>query len=189
MASPTLPVSTAGAAGVVKCAARSQACLHETRHRLRYQQFRRRGVVDGKVVPVRFGEALQFRTTVYFPETMRDPDDFSLTPALEYEVERLIDSGRRDALAAGRTPTTTACAATRSASCGGGGWKSRCVSHAPPPPCCKTPSTATRRWMRIFSRAKAAWCKVPSRCWATTCIRARARPLPASPPMCWNTFG
>ncbi|MFA1261399.1 Hsp70 family protein [Xanthomonas axonopodis pv. fascicularis] len=61
-------------------------------------------IVDGQVVPVRFGEALQFRTTVYFPETMRDPDDFSLTPALEYEVERLIDSGRRDALAAGRTP-------------------------------------------------------------------------------------
>ncbi len=61
-------------------------------------------IVDGQVVPVRFGQALQFRTTVYFPETMRDPDDFSLTPALEYEVERLIDSGRRDALAAGRTP-------------------------------------------------------------------------------------
>ncbi|RXD97205.1 heat-shock protein Hsp70, partial [Xanthomonas perforans] len=63
-------------------------------------------IVDGQVVPVRFGEALQFRTTVYFPETMRDPDDFSLTPALEYEVERLIDSGRRDALAAGGTPNT-----------------------------------------------------------------------------------
>ena len=60
-------------------------------------------IVDGQVVPVRFGEALQFRTAVYFPETMRDPDDFSLTPALEYKVKRLIDSGRRDALAAART--------------------------------------------------------------------------------------
>ena len=62
-------------------------------------------IVDGKVVPVRFGEALQFRTTVYFPEIMRDPDDFSLTPALEYELERLIDAGRRDAAAAGRSPS------------------------------------------------------------------------------------
>ncbi|MEA5125290.1 Hsp70 family protein [Xanthomonas floridensis] len=59
-------------------------------------------IVDGQVEPVRFGEALQFRTTVYFPETMRDPEDFSLTPALEYEMERLIDSARRDATAAGR---------------------------------------------------------------------------------------
>ncbi|WP_115572733.1 Hsp70 family protein [Xanthomonas campestris] len=62
-------------------------------------------IVDGKVVPVRFGEALQFRTTVYFPEIMRDPDDFSLTPSLEYELERLIDAGRRDAAAAGRSPS------------------------------------------------------------------------------------
>lgn len=60
-------------------------------------------VIDGQVAPVRFGEALQFRTTVYFPEVMRDPNDFALTAAMEHEVERLIDAGRRDAAAAGRS--------------------------------------------------------------------------------------
>jgi len=59
-------------------------------------------VIDGRVAPVRFGDALQFRTTVYFPEVMRDPNDFALTPAMEHEVERLVESGRRDAAAAGR---------------------------------------------------------------------------------------
>lgn len=62
-------------------------------------------VIDGQVVPVRFGEALQFRTTVYFPEVMRDPDDFELTSALEHQVAELIESGRRDANAAGRSRT------------------------------------------------------------------------------------
>ncbi|KRG63415.1 heat shock protein Hsp70 [Stenotrophomonas humi] len=57
--------------------------------------------VDGKVVPVQFGDALQFRTTVYFPEVMRDPNDFALTPALEQQLEELIDSGRRASRAAG----------------------------------------------------------------------------------------
>ncbi|MCW4453701.1 Hsp70 family protein [Flavobacterium sp. MXW15] len=63
-------------------------------------------VIDGSVVPVRFGDALQFRTTVYFPEVMRDPNDFELTPALEHQVAELVESGRRDARAAGqeRTP-------------------------------------------------------------------------------------
>jgi len=59
-------------------------------------------VIDGRVVPVSFGQAQQFRTTVYFPEVMRDPADFELTPAMAHEVEQLIESGRRDALAAGR---------------------------------------------------------------------------------------
>lgn len=58
-------------------------------------------LVDGKVVPVRFGDALQFRTTVYFPEVMRDPNDFELTPALEHQLQELIDAGRRDARSAG----------------------------------------------------------------------------------------
>lgn len=57
--------------------------------------------VEGKVVPVQFGDALQFRTTVYFPEVMRDPNDFALTPALEQQLEELIDSGRRASRAAG----------------------------------------------------------------------------------------
>ena len=63
-------------------------------------------VIEGQVVPIRFGEAEQFRTTVYFPEVMRDPNDFELTPALEHELHRLIDAGSREARAAGqeRTP-------------------------------------------------------------------------------------
>lgn len=59
--------------------------------------------IDGKVVPVSFGDAQQFRTTVYFPEVMRDPNDFELTPALEQQVDELIESGRRSARAAGTT--------------------------------------------------------------------------------------
>lgn len=59
-------------------------------------------LIDGKVVPVDFGQAQQFRTTVYFPEVMRDPNDFELTPQLEQQVEDLIEAGRRDARAAGR---------------------------------------------------------------------------------------
>lgn len=59
-------------------------------------------VVDGRVVPIRFGEAEQFRTTVYFPEVMRDPNDFELTPVLEHELHRLIDAAARDARAAGQ---------------------------------------------------------------------------------------
>ena len=62
-------------------------------------------VIDGQVVPVRFGDALQFRTTVYFPEVMRDPDDFQLTPVLEHQVEALVESARRDTRAAGTTRT------------------------------------------------------------------------------------
>ena len=62
-------------------------------------------LVDGKVVPVNFGEAQQFRTTVYFPEVMRDPNDFELTPLLEQQLDDLIESGRRDARAAGTTRT------------------------------------------------------------------------------------
>jgi hypothetical chaperone protein len=59
-------------------------------------------VVDGRVVPIRFGQAEQFRTTVYFPEVMRDPNDFELTPALEHELARLVDAAARDARAAGQ---------------------------------------------------------------------------------------
>jgi hypothetical chaperone protein len=62
-------------------------------------------VIDGKVEPIRFGQAMQFRTTVYFPEVMRDPADFTLTPQLEYQVQDLIESGRRDARAAGQERT------------------------------------------------------------------------------------
>ncbi len=63
-------------------------------------------VIEGQVVPIRFGDAEQFRTTVYFPEVMRDPNDFELTPALEHELQGLIDAAAREARAAGheRTP-------------------------------------------------------------------------------------
>ena len=57
--------------------------------------------IDGTSVPIRFGEALQFRTTVYFPGVMRDPNDFELTPALEQQVEQLVESARRDIRASG----------------------------------------------------------------------------------------
>ncbi|WP_045736712.1 Hsp70 family protein [Xanthomonas sp. MUS 060] len=59
-------------------------------------------VIDGRVVQIGFGDQLQFRTTVYFPEAMRDPADFDLTPALEQQVQELIDAGHRDTVAAGR---------------------------------------------------------------------------------------
>lgn len=59
-------------------------------------------VIDGKVVPIQFGQAEQFRTTVYFPELMRDPNDFELTPALEHDLARLVDAAARDARAAGQ---------------------------------------------------------------------------------------
>jgi len=59
-------------------------------------------VIDGKVVPIQFGQAEQFRTTVYFPEVMRDPNDFELTPALEHDLARLVDAAARDARAAGQ---------------------------------------------------------------------------------------
>lgn len=62
-------------------------------------------VIDGRVVPIRFGEAMQFRTTVYFPEVMRDPADFQLTPALQHQLDELMEAGRRDIRAAGQQRT------------------------------------------------------------------------------------
>src|SRR5690606_5412193 len=57
--------------------------------------------IDGTSVPIRFGDALQFRTTVYFPGVMHDPSAFELTPALEQQVEQLVESARRDIRASG----------------------------------------------------------------------------------------
>ncbi|WCE05838.1 Hsp70 family protein [Pseudoxanthomonas sp. JBR18] len=59
-------------------------------------------VVEGAVVPVLFGEQGQFKTSVYFPEVMQELDQFQLTAAQEYELQQLIEVGRRDALAAGQ---------------------------------------------------------------------------------------
>ncbi|SMR75766.1 MULTISPECIES: Hsp70 family protein [Stenotrophomonas] len=63
-------------------------------------------VRDGKLLPIRFGEAEQFRTSVYFPGVVPDPDDFQLDAGQEHELQQLIDSAARAARAAGqeRTP-------------------------------------------------------------------------------------
>jgi hypothetical chaperone protein len=44
-------------------------------------------IIDGKLNLVRFGDAEQFRTAVFFPELVPDPNDFALNPALEAQLE------------------------------------------------------------------------------------------------------
>jgi len=68
---------------------------------------------DGELILVRFGDAEQFRTAVYFPELVPDPNDFELTPELEAQVETHIRSARNDlrqraavAVARGQAPVT-----------------------------------------------------------------------------------
>ena len=51
---------------------------------------------DDELVLVRFGDADQFRTAVYFPELVPDPGDFELTPELEAQLESYIRSTRND---------------------------------------------------------------------------------------------
>jgi hypothetical chaperone protein len=51
-------------------------------------------IVDGKLTLVRFGDAEQFRTAVYFPELVPDPGDFILTPALEAQLENQLRLAR-----------------------------------------------------------------------------------------------
>jgi hypothetical chaperone protein len=51
-------------------------------------------VVDGKVELIRFGDACQFRTAVFFPEQVPNPDDFRLTPALAAQVESIVRAAR-----------------------------------------------------------------------------------------------
>jgi hypothetical chaperone protein len=50
----------------------------------------------GELALVRFGEAEQFRTAVYFPELVPDPGDFELTPDLEAQLETHIRSARNE---------------------------------------------------------------------------------------------
>src|SRR5579859_1448034 len=52
--------------------------------------------IDGKLTLVRFGEAEQFRTAVYFPELVPDPNDFELTPELEAQLETHMRSARAE---------------------------------------------------------------------------------------------
>ncbi|WP_201314635.1 Hsp70 family protein [Dyella sp. EPa41] len=53
-------------------------------------------ILDGELTLVRFGDAEQFRTAVYFPELVPDPNDFELTPELEAQLEAHIRSARND---------------------------------------------------------------------------------------------
>lgn len=67
-------------------------------------------LIDDELTLVRFGEAEQFRTAVFFPEQIPDPASFRLTPALEAQLEselRLARTQQRQqasaALARGQT--------------------------------------------------------------------------------------
>ena len=70
-------------------------------------------IVNGELSLVRFGAAEQFRTAVFFPELVPDPDDFQLTSELEAQLEiqlRLARTRQREMAAAaaarGQTPVT-----------------------------------------------------------------------------------
>lgn len=54
-------------------------------------------VVDGQLKLIRFGDAHQFRTAVFFPEVVPNPEDFSLTPALAAQVDTIMRSARGQA--------------------------------------------------------------------------------------------
>jgi hypothetical chaperone protein len=53
-------------------------------------------IIGGELTLVRFGDAEQFRTAVYFPELVPDPNDFELTPELEGQMEAHMRSARLD---------------------------------------------------------------------------------------------
>jgi len=59
-------------------------------------------VRDGTLEPIRFGDALQFRTTVYFPGVMQDPADFQPDAGQQHELGQLIDSLARQARSLGQ---------------------------------------------------------------------------------------
>lgn len=59
-------------------------------------------VVDGQVVPVLFNGQAQFRTSVWFPDVVRDIGQFELTPDMQEDVQRLVDGMARQARAAGQ---------------------------------------------------------------------------------------
>ena len=60
-------------------------------------------VVEGQVEPIRFGDALQFRTAAFFPERVPHPDDFQLTPVLASQVEAMVRSSRAQQAKGGET--------------------------------------------------------------------------------------
>ena len=53
-------------------------------------------VIDGELQLIRFGDDLQFRTTVYFPQRLPDLSDFVLTDDMHDEIRRLTGEFRRD---------------------------------------------------------------------------------------------
>ena len=55
-------------------------------------------VHEGTLLPIRFGDAEQFRTSVYFPGVVPDPDDFQLDDGQEHQLQQMIDSAARAAL-------------------------------------------------------------------------------------------
>jgi hypothetical chaperone protein len=60
-------------------------------------------IIDGELTLVRFGDTEQFRTAVFFPERVPDPNDFALTPVLEARLEaelRLARTRQRQQAAA-----------------------------------------------------------------------------------------
>jgi hypothetical chaperone protein len=63
-------------------------------------------IIEGELTLVRFGDAEQFRTAVFFPERVPDPADFTLTPLLEAQLEaqlRLSRTQQRQVIAAAAT--------------------------------------------------------------------------------------
>lgn len=70
-------------------------------------------IVNGELNLVRFGATEQFRTAVFFPELVPDPNDFQLTPerAAQLEIQlRLVRTRQREmtgaAIARGQTPAS-----------------------------------------------------------------------------------
>jgi hypothetical chaperone protein len=52
-------------------------------------------LVEGQLQVIRFGDATQFRTAVFFPEQIPNPEDFRLTPALAAQVEAMVRASRQ----------------------------------------------------------------------------------------------
>ncbi|MDR0182063.1 Hsp70 family protein [Lysobacter arvi] len=53
-------------------------------------------VIDGQLQLIRFGDDLQFRTTVFFPQRLPDLSEFEMTDALHEEVRRLVGDFKRE---------------------------------------------------------------------------------------------
>ena len=51
-------------------------------------------IINGELSLVRFGETEQFRTAVFFPERVPDPNDFALTPALEAQLDTQLRTAK-----------------------------------------------------------------------------------------------